>query len=165
MEFFSAEWSQIFFPELPLGELALRAVIMYFFILFMLRILPRRNTGELGTMDLVLILLITEAASHSLGDFTNIGDGVVMILIMMLCNHIVNKLTYRSAFLQKVFEHKPVQIIKDGKLIHRNMRRELITKDELMAHLREHSVSSVDEVKEAWVESEGNISVVPKEKK
>lgn len=155
------DWSQIFIPELSLGELVLRAVIMYFFILFMLRILPRRNAGELGAMDLLLILLVSEAASHSLGDFTNLADGIIMILIFMGCNYLVNQLTFRSAFLRKILEQKPVQIIKDGKLIHRNMRRELITKDELMGNLRESGVDSISKVKEAWVENEGNLSVVP----
>ncbi len=155
------DWSQIFVPELSLVELLLRAVIMYFFILFMLRILPRRNAGELGAMDLLLILLVSEAASHSLGNFTNLADGIVMILMFMACNYIVNQLTFRSAFFRRILEQKPVQIIRDGKLIHRNMRRELITKDELMGNLRESGVNSISKVKEAWVEKEGNLSVVP----
>lgn len=165
MKFLPDNWSEIFIPELSITEIFLRALIIYFFILFMLRILPRRNAGELGSMDLLLILLISEAASNSLGGYESLADGVLMILFFMGFNYLVNQITYRSAFLRKIFEQKPVQIIKDGKLIHRNMRRELITKDELMGNLRESGVDSISKVKEAWVENEGNLSVVPLEEK
>lgn len=84
MEFFISDWGKIFMPEMPVSETALRGFLLYFFILFVLRILPRRTTGELGAMDLVFILLLTEAASHSLGDFTSVGDGIIMLLVFLL---------------------------------------------------------------------------------
>ncbi|OWR14047.1 hypothetical protein CDW55_06840 [Chryseobacterium sp. VAUSW3] len=59
-----------------------------------------------------------------------------------------------------MFEHEPVQIIKNGKLLYRNMRKELLTKDELMTNLRENGIENLSDVKKAFVESEGNISFV-----
>lgn len=165
MKFIPENLSDIFAPEMPLLEIFLRGIILYFFILIILRILPRRNTGELGAMDLVFILLLTEAASHALGDFTTIGDGIIMLLVFVGCNYGVNYLTHHFEFFQKMFEHSPVQIIKDGKVIHRNLRRELITKDELMANLRENGIENISDVKKAFVESEGNISFIKFEEK
>ena len=160
MEFFISDWGKIFMPEMPVLETALRGFLLYFFILFVLRILPRRTTGELGAMDLVFILLLTEAASHSLGDFTRVGDGIIMLLVFIGCNYGINQLSYHFPFVQKIFEHEPVQIIKNGKLLYRNMRKELLTKDELMTNLRENGIENLSDVKKAFVESEGNISFV-----
>lgn len=164
MEITIADIEKIVKPEMPLLEIFLRGVILYFLILLILRFLPRRTTGELGAMDLVFILLLTEAASHAMGDFTSLGDGVIMLLVFILCNYGVNQLTYHVKFFQNIFEHPPVQIIKDGKILHRNMRKELLTQGELMANLRENGIEKLTDVKNAFVESEGNISFVKWEK-
>lgn len=71
------DWSAVFALETPLLELLLRGVLLYITILFLLRVMPRRMAGEVASMDLVLILLITESASHALGDYRSIGDGIV----------------------------------------------------------------------------------------
>ncbi|AZI20171.1 DUF421 domain-containing protein [Chryseobacterium taklimakanense] len=165
MKFIPENPADIFIPEIPLIEILLRGIILYFLILFILRVLPRRSAGELGPMDLVFILLLTEAASNALGDFTTLGDGIIMLVVFVICNYGVNYLTYHHGFFRKLFEHRPVQIIKDGRLIYRNMRRELITKDELMANLRENGIEDVSDVKKAFVESEGNISFIKYEEK
>lgn len=165
MKFIPENPADIFIPEMSFIEILLRGIILYFLILFILRVLPRRSAGELGAMDLVFILLLTEAASHALGDFTTLGDGLIMLVVFVICNYGVNHLTYHHGFFRKLFEQRPVQIIKDGRLIYRNMRRELITKDELMANLRENGIENISDVKKAFVESEGNISFIKFEEK
>ena len=164
MKFLPEDWATVFMPQYPMLELVVRGILLYFIILFILRLLPRRTTGELGAMDLVLILLLAEVASNALGDFTSIGDGLIMFLVFMACSYGVNQLTYHVTFMQKLFEHAPVQIIKDGKILLKNMRKELITRDELIANLRENGIEQISEVKKAYVESEGNISFITYEK-
>lgn len=113
MKFIPENPADIFIPEMPLIEILLRGIILYFLILFILRVLPRRSAGELGAMDLVFILLLTEAASHALGDFTTLGDGLIMLVVFVICNYGVNYLTYHHGFFRKLFEQRSVQIIKD----------------------------------------------------
>lgn len=72
--------------------------------------------------------------------------------------------TYHFPFFQKLFEHAPLPIIHEGKLNLRNMRKELLTKEELMVHLRENGIEDISEVKKAFVEGDGNISFVKYEK-
>lgn len=160
MEWIPNDWQSIFMPEMPLFETFARAAILYFFILLVLRFLPRRTTGELGAMDLVFILLITESASHALGDFTTLGDGLVMLTVFILINYIVNQLTYRTVFFRKLFEQSPLPVVQNGKLLYRNMRKELLTKDELMAGLRENGIEDISQVKKAFVEGEGQLSFI-----
>ena len=160
MEFSQVDWSTLFTLERSLVDSFLRGFLLYFALLLILRVLPRRTTGELGAMDLVFILLLTEAASHALGDFQSISEGLVLIGVFVLCNYGVNQLSYHFPGIQRVFEHAPVQIIREGKLLHRNMRKELLSKDELLANLRENNILDLSEVKKAFVESDGQISFI-----
>lgn len=156
---------EIFALEMSPWEIVLRAVVLYFFILFILRILPRRTMGELGAMDLVFILLIAEAGSSALGESQSLGDALLIILVFIACNYGVNQLSYRYKFIERVLQHPPVPIIKEGKLQLKNMRKELLTKDELQASMRENGIEDLSEIKLAHVESEGNISFITYDKK
>ncbi len=158
--FAPVNWESVFLPELSILELIVRGVVLYFVIVLILRVLTRHTTGELTAMDLIFILLLAEAATHAMGGYSSIGDCVVLLIVFTLCNYGVNKLTYHFSFFQKLFEQSPIQVIDNGKLNRRNMRRELLTKDELMASLRENGVEDLRKVKKAFVEGDGNISFI-----
>lgn len=158
------QWLQVFALELPLLELVARGALLYFAILFLLRVMPRRMAGELASMDLVLILLITESASHALGDFQSLGDGLIQILTAGLLALAVDALSFHFPFVRKLVEAKPLKIIHNGKLSRRNMRREFITDEELQSNLRKNGVSDINEVASAHVESEGHITIVKKQR-
>ncbi len=160
MDFLPHDWSSVFEPDVPLLENIARGIVLYFFILLVFRFLPRRTAGELGAMDLVFVLLLTEAASHALGDYDSVGDGIIMFLVIILCNYLVNWLSYTFPLFENLFEHSPIQIVKEGRLHYRNMRKELITKDEFISHMRENGIENIEEIKSAHVESEGQISFI-----
>lgn len=111
-------------------------------------------------MDLVFLLLVTEAASHSLGDFTSVADGIVMIVTLVALDYLANALSYRSSFFERLLLHRAVQIVRDGKLMRREMRREFLTEDELNAHLRSEGIEHIAEVKNAFVEADGRLTVI-----
>lgn len=164
MSLLPSEWTEIFALETPLLELALRGVLLYLAILFLLRVMPRRTTGEVAAMDLVFILLITESASNALGDYASLGDGIVQILFVGLAALLVDLLNYRFRWFRKLTEAAPLKIIHDGKLIHRNLRREFITREELDSQLRANDVADIAEVQCAHVEAEGQITIVKKKR-
>ena len=153
-------WPALWAVETPLLELAVRAAVLYFGILLLLRVMPRRTGGELGTMDLVMILLVTEAATHSLGDYRTLGDGLFVIAVLMLIDYGVNALSYRLPWFERVVASPPLPIVLDGRLQRRNMRREFITEDELRAELRAKDIDDLAEVERAYVEPEGEITFV-----
>lgn len=148
--------------ETPLAELIARGAFLFFGFTFIFRILPRRTGSELSPMDLVFLLLITEAASHSLGDFSSLTDGSVQIGVFVGLNYLTNKLTYHFPAVGRLLEQKPLLVIKDGRIILENLRREALTEDELKGNLRMVGVGDVSEVKLAYVESDGRVSVVEK---
>lgn len=158
----SPDWLEVLALKTPLLELAARGVLLYVGILLLLRIMPRRMAGELAAMDLVLILLITESASHALGDFESVGDGLVQIGIVGLLALLVDMASFHVPIIGKLVQAPPLKIVHNGKLLRRNMRREFITHEELMRSLRENGIDDIAQVRSAHVEGEGHITVVGK---
>ena len=153
-------WSDLFVVETPVLELVVRGTILYFSILVLMRFMPRRTGGELATMDLIFLLLIAEAASNAFGEYTSVSEGLVLVLVLMGWNYIINAASYRFRFVEKLVSSPPIQVIRDGRMLRRNMRREFLTEEELMSSLRQQSIASVDEVKAAYIEGEGALTVV-----
>lgn len=146
--------------ETPFLELVIRGAFLYVLFLVLFRILPRRTASEMSPMDLVFLLLITEAASHALGDFSSLTDGTVQILTMVVLNWAINKLSFHVRWIERLVEHGPLVVIRDGKTIPDHLRREALTDEELKAHLRLEGLESVDQVKVAHLEGDGRLSVV-----
>jgi len=160
MDVLPDRWAPVWALQTPVAELAVRALVLYFGILLLLRLMPRRTGGELGTMDLVMILLVTEAATHSLGGYSTLGDGLFVIVTVMLIDYGVNALSYRWAWFERLFAAPPLPLVVDGKLQRRNMRREFITEDELRAEMHAHDIQDLSEIARASVESEGEITFI-----
>ena len=133
---------------------------MYFGVLILIRLMPRRTGGELAMMDLIFVLLIAEAAAHALGEYNSVADGFIVIATLMGWNYLINVLSYRVPLIERLVSSPPLQVIRDGELLHRNMRREYVTEEELMTHLRREGIDDPKEVKSAFIEGKGRISVV-----
>ena len=164
MEFIPSSWLQLFALETPLLELVARASALYVAILFLIRISPRRTGGELAMMDLIFVILIAEAASHSLGDYTSVTDGIILVLTLLGWNYAINALSYHVPFIERLVTAPPLQVIRHGRLLRRNMRREFLTEEELLGILREQGIDDVRDVKAAYVEGEGHIAVIGSER-
>ncbi|MCC2973887.1 DUF421 domain-containing protein [Massilia sp. IC2-476] len=153
-------WSELFLVETPLLELAARGTILYFVILFLMRFMPRRTGGELATMDLIFLLLIAEAASNAFGEYRSVSEGLVLVLVLMGWNFAVNAASWRFRWIERLVSSPPIQVVRNGKMLKRNMRREFLTEEELMSALRQQGVASVEEVRVAYIEGEGAITVI-----
>lgn len=152
--------NELFQLESSVLALILRGTILYLGILFLIRILPRRTGGELALTDLIFILLITEGASHSLGDYSSLTEGFIVIGTLVFWSFMINVLSYHYPFVEKLVSAPPIEVIKDGKMLRKNMRREYLTEEELLEHLRIQGIEDITKVKKACVESDGAISVL-----
>ena len=161
MEILPSNWSGVFAVEAPLFETIVRGTILYFAILVFMRLMPRIG-GELAVMDFVFLLLIAEAAAHGMGEHETVGDAVLMIATLIGWNYLLNLLSFHSPFFEKLISGSAVQIVRDGRLMRRNMRREYLTEDELMAQLRRQGIEKVEDVKAAYIEGEGQLTVIPR---
>lgn len=146
--------------ETPILELVLRAALLFALFMVLLRIVPRRSVGELASMDLVFLLLITNAASNSLGEFSSLTDGTVQILTFFGLNYLTNQLSYRFPAIERLLEHSPLPVVQNGRMLRRNMRKEALTEEELMASLRKEGIGDLVQVRKAVVESDGRLGFI-----
>lgn len=150
----------LFRIEVPVLELFLRGTVIYLGILFLMRVLPRRTGGELAMMDLVFIILIAEAATHSFGSYESVTEGFIVILTLVGWNFVVNWLSFHFPFIEKLVSTSSIQIVKAGTLLRRNMRREYITEEELFESLHREGIDDISQVKAAFVEGDGDITII-----
>lgn len=160
MTLLNIDFEKVFYTEVPMLELMLRGALLYLGILALLRVLPRRTGGEMAIMDLIFVLLVAEAATHALGGYKTVSEGFIVIGTLMACNYGLNVLSYHVPFVEKLISAPAIQIIKNGTLLRRNMRREYLTEEELNDHLRLKGIEDLAEVKAAFIEGDGKISVV-----
>lgn len=147
--------------ELPVWELILRGSAIYWFLLLVFRFLLRRDVGSMGIADLLFVVLIADASSNAMqGDYKTIGDGLVLASTLIAWNYIIDWATYRFAAISKFLEPSPEPLVRHGKLVHKTLKRELITVDELMGKLRQQGIEDLAVIRRACLESDGQISVI-----
>lgn len=155
------DWGAMFHLETPLLEIFLRGTLMYFALFIMLRCILKRQSGGIGISDILVIVLIADASQNAMAaDYRSIPDGVLLVLTIIFWNYTLNWLAFHVPAVRRMIDPPPLPLIKDGSMLRANMRRELITTDELMSQLREQGVDAVEKVKQACMESDGKLSVV-----
>ena len=160
------DWKSIFFPDTSLWEIVVRGSVMYIALFILLRVILKRQTGALGMSDLLLITLLADASQNGMaGEYKSLSDGIVLVSTIIFWNYAVDWLSFKSARFRLLIEPPPLPLIKDGNLLRRNMRHELISEAELIGQLREQGISDFAKVKEAYIESDGQISVIERGQK
>ena len=155
------DWEKIFVPDNPLLSLFLRGTLMYIGLLAALRFLVRRHVGTMSLMDLLLMVLIADAAQNAMAaEYHSVTEGAVLCGTLIFWNCLFDWLAYRSPAFSRLLEPPPLPIIRDGQFLRDNMRQEFMTDDEVLSHLRQHGIEDADVVKLACVEPDGGVSVI-----
>jgi uncharacterized membrane protein YcaP (DUF421 family) len=156
----SQAWLDIFVPTHTILEMFVRGSIMYLAIFVLLRFVLKRQTGGLSTPDILLVVLLADAAQNGMAnEYRSVTEGIVVVCTIIFWNFVIDWLEFHVPALARILRPSPLLLIKDGRVLRRHLRQELITMDELLSHLREEGVSGPDEVEEAHVEPDGSISV------
>jgi uncharacterized membrane protein YcaP (DUF421 family) len=147
----------------PWWELVVRSVVIYAFLIVLLRLTGKRQVGQLAPFDLVLLLVLSNSVQNSInaGDNSLVG-GFISASTLVGLNFLVGLATYRSKKIEVIIEGHPLVLIHNGKLIEEVMARAQLTHQELHAALRRAGCASVEEVHSAILENNGTISVVPR---
>ena len=157
------DWKSVFVPSLNIGEIILRGTIVYLFIFVVFRVL-RRGAGSLGISDLLVVVLIADAAQNAMAnEYKSITEGLILVATIVFWDYFLDWLGYRFPAVGRLVRPAPLLLIKDGRLQRRNLRKEMITEEELMGQLREQGVESVAAVKHSYMEADGSISVIKKD--
>ena len=157
----SVDWGQIFGINVPPLELIIRGTAMYLFLFVLFRVVVRRRVGAIGMADILILVIIADAAQNAMsGEYKSFTEGAILVGTILFWNLVIDWLNFRVPALRDWLEPPPMLLIRDGHLIHRNLRHEFVTEDELKSKLREKGVRDYSEVAEAHMESDGNVSVI-----
>src|SRR5215467_12759564 len=141
--FSQIDWASVLMPSLNVGEIILRGSVVYLFLLILLRIL-RRGAGTIGISDLLVIVLIADAAQNAMeSEYKSITEGLILVTTIVAWDYFLDWLGYRYPTIRPLVHPSPSLLIKDGRIQKRNLRREMITDDELQEQLREQGVESL----------------------
>ena len=164
-QLFQVDWKSLFVPTVSLAEMFVRGTLTYLLLFFILRFL-RRETGAIGIADLLVIVIIADAAQNAMsGEYKSITEGAVLVLTIAFWDYALDWLSYRVPIIRRILRPTPLLLIKDGHMIKRNMRQEMITEEELLSQIREQGVESVSQVKKCYLEGDGHISIIAEESK
>lgn len=154
--------SELFAFNVPPWELIVRGTLIYWFIFLMFRFVLRRDAGGVGIADILLVVLVADAAQNGMANnYSSVSEAFVLVGTLMAWNILMDWSGYKSATIRKFLEPPPLRLIEDGRFLLRNMRREFVTQDELEGELRKKGFASVTAVKRAYMESDGSFSVIP----
>ena len=151
----------MFTLSLPWWEFAVRALIVYIFLLGTLRLTGRRQIGQLSPFDFVLLLILSNAVQNSMnGGDNSVGGGLILVVTLIAAHWLLSYVSFRSKGFAQFVDGKPEVLIHNGVLQKSTMKKERITHDELETILRRNGCSKIEEVRSAIVESNGSISVI-----
>ena len=150
-------------PETAWAALILRAVVVYVFLMIALRMAGRRETGQMTSFDLVLLLILSNAVQNSINAGDNsLTGGLISAVTLLGLNFAVAWAAYRWRGFERLVEGRPVRIITDGKVHMKALAHERITLEQLRSALRKQGIDGITQCKQAVLEPDGTLSAVRK---
>ena len=147
---------------IPLSAIAIRTAIVYLVILLGLRLFGKRQLGQMSTGDLVMILLIANAVQNAMvGPTSRSSAGCSRRSSCWRSTSSSSVVAGSTVLGEKLLEGGPTLLVKDGKLVDQNLRREGIRPEEVATAIREHGIEDISGVRVAYLEPDGTISVIP----
>src|SRR4051812_21529853 len=144
-------------------DIAIRAVVLYLFVIFVLRVLGRRELSSLSAVDLVMLIVLGDAIQQGLTqDDYSVTGALIAVATIGAMQVLTSYISFRSKRARKVLEGNPIVIIQAGNLLEQNLKRERITSDEVAEEMRMQQIASFDEVQWAIIENNGQISFIKK---
>jgi uncharacterized membrane protein YcaP (DUF421 family) len=160
----SLDWGEIFGLTVSPLELIVRGTLMYLFLFVLFRVMVRRRVGAVGMADILVLVIIADAAQNGMaGEYRSVTEGAILVGTIIAWNTAIDWLNYRVPALREWLEPPPLLLVQNGRLLHRNLRHEFVTEEELKSKLREKGVKDYSEVAQAHMESDGSVSVIKRQ--
>ena len=141
-------------------KIIFRTTFFYFFIIFIFRIMGKREIGELSIQDFVVSMLIAEIAALSIEKFNDsILFTFIPIVVLCVLEVIMGKLFLKSDHIKKIIDGKPVLIINKGKINYKEMKNQRYSLDDLLLELRNKEIKDINDVEYAILENNGNLNI------
>jgi uncharacterized membrane protein YcaP (DUF421 family) len=144
-------------------DIVLRAIALYAFVVFIMRVIGRRELSSMTPFDLVLLIILGDAIQQGLTqDDYSVTGAVLAIATIAALQVFTSLLSFHSGKARRILEGEPIVLVDRGELVARNMRRERMTESELAEEARQQQIPSIDQIEWAILESNGSISFIKK---
>jgi uncharacterized membrane protein YcaP (DUF421 family) len=153
-------WESIFGLGAPVAEKVLRPVLVYFFLVVVLRVFGKRELAQLNPFDLVVLLSLSNTVQNAIiGNDNSLTGGVLGAFALLAVNYLVVRFLFRHRRLDQLFEGKPTTLIEDGKVLKNALANELLTHSELMTVLHRQGFDTLSEVQRCVLEPGGTFHI------
>lgn len=147
-------------------DIVVRVTVIYLFIFFAMRVLDKREFGELAPFELVTLLLIPEIVSDALvGEDSSLTGGLIGIATLILLVFFISVISHLSRKIENVVEGYPAILINHGQLLENTLNVERVNPGDIFTAMHRSGIEHMDQVKWAILESDGKISIIPEEKR
>lgn len=155
-------WHELFSLGPSVGEKVLRAILIYLFLLLVLRVGGKRELGQLNTMDFIVLLAVANAVQNGIiGNDNSVTGAVIGATTLVAVNLIAVVVAIRSPLARRYLIGVPTVLVEDGVVNRRNLRRERMSLDDLDQAISEAGAADISQVKRAVIEPNGRVVVTP----
>ena len=153
--------AELFAVHVSVPELILRGTLVYWLLFLIFRFILRRDVGAVGLADILLLVIVADAAQNAMsGGYDTFSEGAILVGTIVAWNWLLDVLSFHFAAVRRFASPSRLTLVQRGIPQLRNMRREYITMQELQEKLREQGIENLAEVKAAYLEGDGQISVI-----
>lgn len=150
--------------DTPLWEIALRGSAVYLATSAIMRLIPKRQTGNVSPNDLIALVIVGALAADAIiGDTKGALEILLLLTVVLLWDYLFNVLEFHFPRFRRIAQDSPTLLIHEGRVLEASLRKEKLTREELEANLRKRGVDGIDRVRQAILEVDGRISVIPKD--
>lgn len=150
---------QLFAIHVSPLELVVRGTAMYWFLFLIFRFVLRRDNSGVGIADILFVVVVADASQNAMsGPYSTIAEGFVLVATLVAWNAAMDWAAFRWRPVRRLLEPRPTLLIRDGRILARNLRQEFLTVEDLEAQMRQRNIASLAEVRRAYMESDGKFS-------
>lgn len=155
------DWQDLFGFSISPAEIVLRGTVMFWFLFAIFRFVLRRDVGNVGISDFLFVVIVADASQNAMtGESRTVMDGMLLVATLVAWNFLLDYLSYRVPLIRHLADPPPVLLVKNGRMLTRNLRREFISRPDVLMKMREQGIARLEDIKEMRLESDGDISVI-----
>lgn len=156
--------THLFSVPIPILEKILRPILVYVFLVLLLRVFGKRELAQLNPFDLVVLLSLSNTVQNAIiGEDNSVAGGMIGAFTLLLINYVVVRFLFRHRRLDQILEGKPTVLVKDGRLCKSAMAKELITVSELQTVARRQGFDGVNDIQSCILEPGGAFAITRKQ--
>ncbi|WP_228557980.1 MULTISPECIES: DUF421 domain-containing protein [unclassified Myxococcus] len=153
------DWHGLWVPDLHPFEVIIRVSLVFLFVQFVLRLVGRKELSRYASFDLALLFLLSVCMRMTIvANDDSLTTGFIALATMGAWDRLFSWLAFRNRHAARVLEGRPLELIREGSLVHGNLRKTRISHKELLSHLRAHGRGDLSAVHAAFLEPNGKVT-------